>query len=212
MIPRIIHLNWLDEEPSKAALDSVAYWQTNGEGRHVVLHGDSSILRPQWRKNYTEYALNHQNKSDWMRWSQMLDVGGWYFDIDIRMSTDNSLDRAEKLMAHDTCLLVPVAAGMTMLESNIICCPSNWRGAEAVNAYFLAKHDGPFSYFHYTLELARYLHDSHPEWFTIGSARLLRNDRRNTKQQWQTFLKTGRRCGIQRMASTQPVGAGEVAP
>jgi hypothetical protein len=179
MIPRIIHLNWLDEEPTPKVLDTVEYWQANGEGREVRLHSDSSALRPTWRENYESYATNHWNKSDWMRWSHVLDVGGWYFDVDIRMTPATSLDDAEAHMQSDTCLLVPMVAGMRTLEADILCCQPSWQGAAEVDAYFLKKHEKKYSFFHYTLKLVDALYRRHRNWITIGSANLLRNDWRD---------------------------------
>jgi hypothetical protein len=195
MIPRIIHLNWLDEEPTPKVLETVEYWQANSEGREVVLHGDSLPLRESWRENYLLYAHNHPNKSDWMRWSSMLDSGGWYFDVDIRMAEGTSLDAIEARVAPDTCLVVPAVAGMRPLEANIICCPLNWQGSETVNSIMLAKHEHQPYYTYYTLGMVNLLYHAHPDWFSVGSARTLRNDRRNTQRQYQTLLRTNRRCG-----------------
>jgi hypothetical protein len=105
----------------------------------------------------------------------MLDVGGWYFDTDVYPVDNIDLDKIEKSMAWNTCLVVPMVAGMKGLEADILCCQPGWRGETAVDEYMREKRES-VEYFQYTLTMIRHLYYNHPSWFTVGSANLLRND------------------------------------
>jgi len=188
MTPRIIHLIWFGEQKPES-LAAAAFWREHAQGREVRVYTDASCLRESWRENYDAYAHNFPNQSDWLRWSLLLDLGGWYFDAKVRPANGIDLDKIEAGMAPDTCLVVPMIAGMRGLDADIICCPLGWRGENAVNEYMLAKHAGQPAYVHYTLGMANRLYHTHPDWFTIGSARMLRNDRRNVRRQLQNILR-----------------------
>jgi hypothetical protein len=178
MIPRTIHLIWYGEQ-EKESLDAAAYWRANGQGRVVVVHTDPSYLRESWRENYEKHAHNYANQSDWLRWSLMLDCGGWYFDTDVRPKSAPDLDKIEISM-ENTCCIVPAIIGMGCLEADILCCAPGWPGERIVDEYMRQKRD-EVVYLQYSIVLVGNLQRQYPDWFTIADAKLFRTETKEAR-------------------------------
>lgn len=180
IIPRIIHLIWYGSQEAES-LAAAAYWREHGQGRKVIVHTDPSYLRGSWRENYERHAHNYANQSDWLRWSLMLDYGGWYFDTDIRPPKPPDLDAIEAGMTPNTCLLIPAVMGMRCLEADILCCGDGWPGEPTLDSHMREERKS-VSYLQFSLILVRQFHHQHPEWFSVGDAKLFRQESKEGRQ------------------------------
>lgn len=138
MIPRTIHLIWLGEI-TEEALDAKAHFEQNGEGRQVILHTDNSLLLPEFLSVYN-HLTTFQQKGDLLRYSIISQIGGWYFDVDVRLANGTSLDAIEEKYRLDgsRCLITNVFLS-GFINNDILAASPNWSGSTWINEYIQAS-------------------------------------------------------------------------
>jgi len=144
-IPKIIHFVWVGPQmPEWEARNIEEFRRLNPEYK-VVIHDDSDLL-PAFRKTYDSINSAHpwSDRSDLVRYSVLLNEGGWYFDCDFwpflpvdEICTDHDLScgtvifkSSETLYANGIIGCRPHSPGITQIvEQAVLRC----NGARQVN-------------------------------------------------------------------------------
>jgi hypothetical protein len=161
MIPKIIHLIWFgnDLEVIRA---SQAHWKEMAPDYEIRLHiNDDSLVLPEWRTLYVK-ANRPSTKSDFLRWSLVLTVGGWYFDCDIRTKIPLPAD-----LDAQGCFITLLGSPLTAPGPDIIATTADWVAKRDMISNVIEMSRG-FS--EYSLLIEWTLHKmvrEHPDWFII---------------------------------------------
>lgn len=166
-----IHLIWFGDKSPPIATDAVRHWEKMGNGRKVILHTDASLLLEKWQDAYGKHGTNPLIQSDLLRWSLLLERGGWYFDCDVR--SRKTIDEIEQeCSVGEQCFITTINGNLITPPCDIIYCPVNWPGRQFVNDYVLAqeKH-GQVHLFTFGSILLTDIHRENPEWIASGDKR-----------------------------------------
>jgi hypothetical protein len=165
MLPRLVHLVWLGEDPTGIAAAAVEHWQKMGSGREVVLHRDARALLPEWQDVW-QLARNASMQSDLLRWSLLLTQGGWYFDCDVRSRLTLDQIEADCGLDPSRCLVTLFGSLATTPVSDILACRPNWIGRQAVTDYVCSQHDNTSIHnWSFAGEMLTALCREHRDWF-----------------------------------------------
>jgi hypothetical protein len=145
MLPKLVHLIWLGEDPSGISSAAVEHWRKMSDDRQVIMHRDAAALLPEWQDIWP-LAQNASMQSDLLRWSLLLTVGGWYFDCDVRSRL--SLNEIEADCGLDSlrCFVTLFGSLATTPVSDILACRPDWTGRQAVIDYIVSQRSmSPYS-------------------------------------------------------------------
>ena len=80
MIPRLLHFVWIGSELPSWAARNIAQWRRLNAGWEIRVHDESSLL-PCLVEKYSQVS-SWCARADLIRYSVLLQHGGWYFDVD----------------------------------------------------------------------------------------------------------------------------------
>jgi len=165
VIPKLVHLIWLGDDPSGLAARAVEHWRQMGGAREIILHRDDSLLLPQWQEAW-KLATNPSMQSDLLRWSLLLTSGGWYFDCDVRTRLTLDEIEADCQLDDKKCFVTLFGSPFSPPASDILACGPDWPGRAAVTDYVRSQR-APSRIHHWTFagEMIGTLLREHPEWF-----------------------------------------------
>ena len=130
-----IHCIWLGSDlPAWAAANIVRLKAINPD-RSVVLHTDDSLLHGDYRSLYD--ATPHWcQKADWLRYSLIETLGGWYLDVD--WWAMKPLPDLEDLGDRLACLCGPSGPGWAM--NGILACQPGSPALVAIRQMVMAQY------------------------------------------------------------------------
>jgi hypothetical protein len=168
MLPKLIHLIWLGDDPAGLASAAVKHWNTMGAGREVVLHRDASALLPEWQDAW-KMTQNASMQSDLLRWSLLLTKGGWYFDCDVRSRLTLDQIEAECQLDGTKCFVTLFGSRFSTPVSDILACSPDWSGRQSVIDYVCLQR-APERIHNWTFasDMLTPLHREHADWFTAA--------------------------------------------
>ncbi len=135
MIPRIIHLIWLGPKTSQVDQCLEVHAKFAGD-RRILLHTNENELVPELKEVWNKWALTPLLKSDLLRWSILMQHGGWYFDID--SAPQVPLDDIESVYQLDgsRCFATRITYDFSPPNPDILAVGTTWAGKDLIFSAF----------------------------------------------------------------------------
>ena len=164
MLYNTVHLIWWGGD--KEADAAVQHWRQFGGDRRIMVHTDASSLLPQWRDAY-DRAIFAEAQLDLLRWSILLQQGGWCFDCGVRVSVPLDTIEQECSITADRCFVTFYNPLPLFPAGDTLACSPDWPGRQAILDY-VAKQTAIRSPWLFGTDMLQPLLQQHREWFCWG--------------------------------------------